>query len=80
MIFRHRASRLVLKLTACLVVACGCAFVGCSSDYGTSPSNKERMKDADLDGPAVLKKGSKGGTKVYTKSVKSKLFKGAPAE
>jgi hypothetical protein len=74
MIFRQKASRLILNLTVCIGVAGGCAFLGCSSsEYGAAPSAKETITGT-LDGPPA-KPGAKGGGKTYTKSVKSKLFK-----
>jgi hypothetical protein len=80
MIFRQEAWRLALKMTVCLVVAAGCAFVGCSSDNGTAPgTTKENLKAAFGPDAPQVNQGAKGGKKVFTKSIKQKLVNPAPA-
>ena len=78
MIFRQEAPRLVLKMTVCLAVAGGCAFLGCSSDYGTSPSNKNEVKEA-LNTGETNQAGKGSRIKIAPKSIKQKALNAAPA-
>jgi hypothetical protein len=78
MSFRHEASRLAVKLAVCLAVAGGCAFVGCSGEYGTSPSMKSELKEQLNKNPDGVNQGAKGGKKVFTKSIKQKVLNATP--
>jgi len=80
--FRQATSNLALKMSVCLAVAGACAFLGCSSDYGSAPSNKSAVKEY-LDKNAETSqgaKGAKGGKGVLTKSIKQKALNAAPAD
>jgi hypothetical protein len=83
MIYREQASRLAVKLSVCVAVAAGCAFVGCSGDYGSLPSNKETVKQAlnnAGDANQGANQGKRGSKKVVTKSIKQKVLNARETE
>jgi len=81
MMFRQKASRVVLKMTVCLGVAGGCAFLGCSSEYGSSTgATKENLKGAFGEGAPEVNQAGKGArNKIMPKSIKQKIANSPPA-
>jgi hypothetical protein len=74
--FREETVRILSKILLCLAVASGLLMVGCSSEVGSAPSTKEKLREVltkELEKTSGTAKGSKSN-KPAPKSIKSKLL------